>query len=365
MILYINKLENDTFNRIAVIDNATSIIWIKRFNDIGQFELYIKASPELINLFQGDIFITRDESNVGMYVEKIKLTTDAENGDYLTISGRSAECILAWKYITRRVYSSANTTAEYIIRDVINTILIESPVIIRDDAISWLSLGTNHNWDDKITRQYTGKSLYEIVMDLCVTYNYGFEFAWNGSGFTINLYKGTDRSYGQSENTFVVFSPEFENLGNTEYEKDTSAYFNSAWVAGEGEGASRVSVLVAPEGVEGFYRRTIFIDARNSSSDGGEISLNDYRDMLANQGIEALELCRITEAFNGEILNYNHYTYGVDYNLGDKVSIINEYGIKGNATITEITEVEDESGYRLVPTLSDWTVLNYENEESE
>ena len=365
MILYLNKLENDAFNRIAVIDNATSVIWVKRFNSLGQFEIYIKASKELIDLLDGDIFITRDESNVGMYVEKIKLTTDAENGDYLTISGRSAEVILSWKLVQRKVFSSDTTTAESIIRSLIQEILITSPVIIKFDAISWLTLGENNHWDDRVTRQFTGKSLLEIVQDLCVTYNYGFEFAWNGAGFTINLYKGTDRSYNQSTNTFVVFSPDFENLGNTEYEKDTSAYFNSAWVAGEGEGASRVSVLVAPEGVEGFYRRTIFIDARNSSSDGGEISLNDYREMLANQGIEALELCRITEAFNGEILNYNHYTYGVDYNLGDKVSIINEYGIKGNATITEITEVEDESGYRLVPTLSDWTVLNYENEESE
>lgn len=365
MILYLNKLENDTFNRIAVIDNATSVIWVKRFNDIGQFELYIKASAELLKLLDGDIFITRDDSNVAMYVEKIKLTTDAENGDYLTISGRSAEVILAWKYISRKVYSSADTTAEYIIRNLIENILITSPIIIRDDAISWLTLGTNHNWDDKVTRQFTGKSLYDIVKDLCVTYSYGFEFAWNGAGFTINLYKGTDRSYEQSENTFVVFSPNFENLGNTEYIKDTTNFANTAWIGGEGEGNDRVFVFVYPENLYGFYRRMIYIDARNSSSDGGDISANAYRKMLKNQAVEALELCKVTQEFNGEILNYNNYTYGVDYNLGDKVSIINEYGIKGNSTITEITEVEDETGYRLIPTLSEWVITNYEDEESD
>ena len=360
MILYLNKLENDAFNRIAVIDNATSVIWVKRFNDVGQFEVYIKASPELLELLEGDIFITRDESNVGMYVEKIQLNTDAENGDYLTISGRSAEVILSWKIVQRRVFSSASATAESIIRSLINEILIYSPIIIKHDAITWLTLGPDNEWDDKVQRQFTGKSLLDITRDLCVTYNYGIEFAWNGAGFTINLYKGTDRSYNQTENTFVVFSPDFENLGNTEYIKDTSNYYNAAWVGGEGEGKDRVFVLVYPEGVEGFYRRSIFVDARNSSSDGGDISDNAYKKMLKNQGVETLELRRVTEEFNGEILNYNNYTYGVDYELGDKVSIINEYGIRGNATITEITEVEDENGYRLVPTLSDWTVLNYE-----
>ena len=84
--------------------------------------------------------------------------------------------------------------------------------------------------------------------------------------------------------------------------------------------------------------------------------------MLAEEGKEEIELHKVTTEFNGEILNYNNYTYGVDYNLGDKVSIVNEYGIKGNATITEITEVEDETGYRLIPTLSEWTVIEYEED---
>ena len=363
MVLYFNKLENDEFTRIAVIDYATSVIWVKRFNAVGQFEIYIKASTELYNLLDGDIFITRDESNVAMYVEKIALTTDEENGDYLTISGRSAECILSWRIVQRAVYSSNTTTAEIIIRDQITRQLIYSSIIVNPNAITWLTLGTNHQWQDLITRQYTGKILLDVVQELCVTYDYGFEFAWNGSGFTINLYKGTDRSFDQSTNTFVVFSPEFENLGNTEYIKDTSNFANAAIIGGEGEGNDRIYAFVNPDNIEGFYRRVIFIDARNSSSDGGTLTENEYKKMLQNQGVEALEQRKVTTEFNGEILNYNNYTYGVDYNLGDKVSVINEYGIKGNATITEITEVEDESGYRLIPTLSEWTVIEYEEED--
>lgn len=360
MILYMIKLENNMFNRIAVIDNATSVIWVKRFNAVGQFEIYIKASPELLEKLDGDIFITRDDSNVAMYVEHIQLNTDQENGDYITISGRSAECILGWRIVIRAVYSSETTTAEYIIRNLIQQQLIYNPIIINPRAIEWLELGPDNEWDDKVTRQFTGKSLLSIVQEICVTYNYGFEFEWNGAGFTINLYKGLDRSYDQSENTFVVFSPEFENLGNTEYIKDTSNYANCCVVGGEGEGSQRVFVEVFPEDLEGFYRRYIYVDARQSSSD--ELSANQYRQMLREDAVEALEQTKTTTSFNGEILNYNNYTYGVDYNLGDKVSVINEYGIRGNATITEITEVEDESGYRLVPTLSEWAVVEYEEE---
>ena len=356
MILYVWKLENDTFTKIKVIDNATSVIWVKRFNAVGNFELYIRASTELLELFTGDIFITRDESNVGMYVEKVQLNTDSENGDYLVITGRSAECILSWRIVMRVVYSSESTTAEYIIRNSIDKTLIND--IIPNNNISWLTLGEDHEWQDYITRQYTGKNVLDIVQDLCVTYNYGFEFEWNGSGFTINLYKGTDRSYDQTENTYIVFSPEFENLGNTEYIQDTMNYANGAIIGGEGEGTERKFAVVLPQGITGFNRRMIYIDARQSSSD--DLTESQYTDMLIAQGKEELEQRKITTSFNGEILNYNNYTYGVDYNLGDKVSIINEYGIRGNATITEITEVEDDTGYKLIPTLSEWETVNYE-----
>ena len=362
MNLNILKLENDTFTRIAVIDYATSIIWVKRFNDVGEFELYIRASTELYDMFQGDIFITRDDTTTGMIVEKIRLTTDPENGDYLTISGRSVENIMSWRIIQRSVYSQASTTAEMIIRNQISRQLIYNPVIINPGAIPWVSLGAAQGYTDEVTRQYTGKPLLDIVRDLCVTFDYGFEFEFTGEKFQFNLYKGTDHSFDQTENTLVVFSPEFENLGNTEYLRDTSNYANGAIIGGEGEGNDRTFVWVMPEGVEGYQRRVIYIDARNTSSDNGSLTENQYKKMLAEQAKEQLELRKVTTEFNGEILNYNAYTYGVDYKLGDKVSIINNYGIQGNAVITEITEVEDENGYKLIPTLSEWTVVDYEEE---
>ena len=51
------------------------------------------------------------------------------------------------------------------------------------------------------------------------------------------------------------------------------------------------------------------------------------------------------------------YKYRVDYELGDTVLIENEYGIQAKAVISEITEVEDEEGYRIVPVLSKWVTI--------
>ena len=76
--------------------------------------------------------------------------------------------------------------------------------------------------------------------------------------------------------------------------------------------------------------------------------------LLADRGREELKITQEVTSFSGEILNLNSYRYGIDYFLGDKVQIETEYEMTGKAQITEITEVEDDTGYKIYPTLSEW-----------
>lgn len=360
----LDAVEN-TFTHELDIDYATSIIWISRFQDIGEFELYVRASKEILDLLNNeDVFLIRDDSEYGMYIESVLLSSSAEDGDYLTIKGRSAELMLLWRVVTLRSYTSASTTAEGIIRDNLNTELIPSSIFTSDNYIPFLSLETAHGWEDYTTRQFTGKTLFNITQDLCESFGYGFKFVWNGAGFTIKLYKGTDRSYSQDTNSYVIFSPEFDNLTSSEYIKDSSNYYNTAIVAGQGEGYDRTIVNVFSEDCIGFKRRTLWIDARNSSKtqSGGELTDTQYRKQLKEQGAASIAEHKRIESFEGEVFTEGSFKYGEDYFLGDKVAVENAYGIRGNAVVVEITEVEDESGYRLIPTLSDWTINTIEED---
>ena len=366
MILQAWKLDadTDTFTHELDIDYATSVIWNSKFQGIGNFEIYVRANSEIISFLNNneDVFFIRDDSEYGMYVENYSITTSAEDGDYVTISGRSAEIMLLWRVVTLKSYTAASTTAEGIIRDILNTSLIPGSIFTSDDFINFLSLEAAHGWEDYTTRQFTGKTVYNIMLDLCESFGYGFKFVWNGSGFTIKLYKGTDRSYDQSVNSYVIFSEEYDNLSSSEYIKNNTDYYNTAIVAGQGEGYERTIVNVFSDNCTGFKRRTMWVDARNSSKNqsGGELTDNQYRKQLKDQGAAALAEHKQLESFSGEVFTEGSFQYGTDYFLGDKVAVQNQYGISGNATVVEITEVEDESGYRLVPTLSDWTINTIE-----
>lgn len=355
MILYLWTYNNGTFTKNKIIDNATSIIWVKRFNDAGNFELYIRATAELLQYFaENEIYITRDDSNVVMVAENVHLETDAVNGDYLTITGRSAESLLGRRIIPSQA-SFQNRTAEYVIRTLINDNVV-NPTDTRR-KIACVGLGAAKGYTTTISKQITGKNLLTSISEICKEQNFGFEMTFANGTFTFDLYKGVDRSYNQSTNTFVVFSPTFENLGNTKYTNDTTSLYNSVYVAGEGEGIDRIIVnaqQLRPK--TGLALREMWTDARNTSSNGGEISRSEYTLMLYKQGLDEIAIATETTKFEGEILNINVYVYGVDYGLGDTVQIENEYGIKGTAVITEITEVEDATGYRIYPTLSEWSV---------
>ena len=57
-----------------------------------------------------------------------------------------------------------------------------------------------------------------------------------------------------------------------------------------------------------------------------------------------------TQEFSGNVDTINTYRYKSDYDLGDFVKVINDYGISARAQITEVMESEDnENGYQIEP----------------
>ena len=355
MNLYIWKYDGHRYQKQIVIDYASSVIWVRRFSQAGEFELYLRADAELLKLFAGnETLITRDDTDTSMIPERIELTTDPEDGDYLIISGCSSEGLLGRRIIPT-MFSYRGTAEDFLRRAVANQCM---QLNLRYRRIELIRLAERHGYAETIDKQVTGKNLLDTISDVCVLYQYGFKLTFDGEYFNFDIYKGTDRSLNQTENSYVLFSPEFENIGSTSYILDRSTGYNSVTIAGEGEGKDRVRLVSYDTAVSGIFLREKWLDARNISSktDEGDLTEEEYVAVLSQQAMEERENSKETQEFSGKILNTDMYQFGVDYNLGDTVSVINQYGIQGTAVVTEITEVEDAEGYRLIPTFSEWKV---------
>lgn len=345
---------------IGIIEEPTSAIWTRRFVKPGDFEIYTPATEELFSMLlpgRFDVqqtgatytitpvetvrYITRQGDKNVMIVERMELTTDEENGDFVKITGRTASCLLERRVIWKQ------TTLSGRVDRAIYKINVENAINPEDAARALpLSMDVPDVLDEKISAQHTGTNLLSANESICAAYGLGFRVVSDSTtqvALRFELYRGTDRSAGQTVNSPVIFSPEFENLLSTNYAFDIAKYKNVALVAGEGEGSARKRAVYGD--ASGLMRRELYVDARDMSSNNGEITEDEYTAQLEARGVEKLSEAKAAEAFGGEVVTSNTFVLDVDYTLGDIVTVVNEYGIRADSRVVAVSEYWDESGY--------------------
>lgn len=335
MVFYLLNKELDV---ILPIDSYKSYIWTRRYYEPGDFELCLPASEELLSVMKIGFFLVReDDYTRAMIIFSIEITTDIDEGNQIIVKGYCLKSLLDKRIIWNQTVLKSK--AEYALRKLVNENAINPTDTNR--IIPFLQLGDEQGFTETISAQYTGTNLGEAVTEICRANGYGYDILLDidEKKLSFIIYKGTDRSYKQDENPWVVFSDDYENLLSSDYSYNTTAYKNVVKVAGEGEGKARKFASVGT--ASGFDRAEVFVDARDISSNEGEISDTEYNALLLERATEKIAECSTEEKIEGEIENNYNFTLGEDYFLGDVVEIINEYGVEMTPTITEITESDD------------------------
>ena len=226
---------DSSFNTIGIADKYESFIWTERYSEAGDFELYAPVSDALINLARYGSYLEIEGSEYLMVVESIEIITDAENGDKIKVTGRSFESVLERRIIWKKI-SFQNTAIETVIQTLLNDNLINPSNTKRKiNGISFAASGIAAMANRKITAEYHGENLYDVIKSICDSFSIGFKLTRSNGTFTFTLFEGSDRSYNQSVNPYVVFSQSFGNLISSDYVRSTAAVKNVAMVLGEPE----------------------------------------------------------------------------------------------------------------------------------
>lgn len=283
---------NQDFQIIDIIDEYVSTIWRPSYSDVGDFEIYLGASQKAVDLLQENRYVVRSmditvDNGIVTYkkvmiIKNIQLVTDVENGDYLTVTGRELKYLLHQRIIWAQM--NLLGTAEKAIRDIVDYNAINPTNEKR--VIPNLILAESLGLTDKIDRQITGDYVDKAIVEICQTYNYGWEIYISNNQLIFRVYTGTDRSYGQNVVPYIVFSEDFENLYNTEYQKNTEEFANTTLIGGEGEGMERFYTTLGDE-YTGLNRFETFTDARDLSQNKGSSEETEEED---SGGIKFVEL---------------------------------------------------------------------------
>lgn len=367
--------------RKHIIDTYSSIIWAPRYNDLGDCELVISATEENFKKINECKYITRTDDEMVCEIKKIEIQTDEENGNQFIITGTDIKNILNQRIVEKQ--TNFNGSVEDYIRKLINDSIINptNP----DRKIKNFILADKVGFTEKISEQVTYDYVGNKIQELCKQYGWGYKITIVNENFVFSLYKGEDKS------DYITFSQDYDNISTTSYSKDDSNIKNIALIAGEGEGAERVTTTIGTG--KGIDRHELYIDARDVSSeidysellssypngsekiindiiyyqvngtniailtkdDAGEITKvqlcsNIYIESLKHTGYEKMSAYKSVTSFTGEIIVGVNYIYKTDYNLGDIVNLVNEYGISMKARICEVLENQEENGYNMEPT---------------
>lgn len=344
------------FKSISVIDTFSSVIWTDRYNEYGDFEIVTFPSAVALMSLQKDHYLQISDSEHVMIIEDLNIQSDSEDGGMYVVTGKSLEWIL-----NRRIVWNL-TVAKGKIPDIIKQLITEniiSPAIAERKISNFVFKDVtlpSYSTMEEIEMQFHGESLYDCVSTLCKMESIGFKITLSASNqFVFELYEGANRSFDQITTPYVLFSPDFDNLVDSNFIDSDESYKNVTLVAGEGEGTDRKTVAKSLEDktYSELDRREIFTDASDISKTVGEGTLTDeeYEKQLKERGGETLMDNKSYQYFEGSIDSNRAHVYRKDFFVGDIIQIRNQYGFEAKARVMEAIISQDESGLVIYPTI--------------
>ena len=342
----------------AICDSYSSLLWDIEFYQCGCFEVYIAASPQNVSIFQrGRIVARSDDAQHFGVIESLQLETDAEKGDYLTVTGRFLACLLERRIIYPTI--TANGSYEDIVRKVLSRNVISAGI----RNLPGFSMGTVSGdcWQKTARMQVSYDNILEWLYSLCETIGGSANVRLDGNALKCDLFSGTDRSLLQDDNPHIVFSDAYNNLLSFSYAADDAVQKNFAYVLGCGEGNARKRTTFC-SGTEPTYldRYELYVDADDISEteqvEGETVPIPEekYIDLLKTRGSE--KLVDPKTASESEIAaNNSQYVYNRDYYVGDYVTVEHKrFGmIQPKIQLVGMIEAFDQNGRSLTPTFKE------------
>lgn len=351
-------------NRLGVIDDFASLNIERHYKKMSRLTMIVEGSKENISLLQKGRILTKSDDLQHGYLIQTREYLD-ENTSQLEIIAPSLNILLAQRIVLGQQQFTGNI--ETVIKSFVQTNAI-SPADTKR-IIPNLVVATNSGINITATEATSNTQLDEYLYTLTNKYDMSWDILINHTTkkFSFTTWQGVNRGTQQSANPHVIFSKEFDNVLKQNYVESDGDYKNTAIVAGEGEGVNRVYATVN-NNFSGLERHELFVDARdiqktyrNENDQEITMTATEYQNVLLERGKNKIaEHTRII-TFESEVDMYSQFEYGVDYDLGDKVSIVNDdLGIVMHTRVVSAVQSYKRQGESLeiafgdnIPTLLD------------
>lgn len=389
-------LEPLTNNPIALVEGYTSMIWAERYLGSGEFEMktaQIDATRALIP--EGTLISLRDSLEV-MIVESSTIAFDDDIGSHLTVKGRSFDTFSENRcavdsynkpWLTLGTYTTSEIAAFLLWNHLVNTtgedpsrtaqvqdslggipryLVADATTVAQTARQWWLDEGDRlaplqeflalANLGVRTVRPNSSRGNV-VQFDTSRTASRGVITKTDTNNITwmrTEIYNGIDRTRFQTRADVepVIFHFQAGHLERPQYLFSIRDYRNTAIVStpygnlevSPGDYNSPPATVVTNRGLD---RRVLYVDAGTP----GDQTFAVYRQSAIQKGVIELAKHNRASLFDAAISLISPYKYGVQYFLGDKVTLLAQYGLESSMQVVEYVRTEDQDGDRGYPTL--------------
>ena len=344
---------NRTMTLQGIVEKISSLIWTRRYWSCGEFKLLVPFTEEhAVLLVKNNIIIKRGGKEAAE-IKYIHITKNSQGLEEIEVQGKF---LLSW--IGKRIL-----TNQIITKDTTQNILY---AIVRQTCTAAGSSRNIPNFSIAANDADTGSGQIDYTSEAFANAQLAAETAAKAAKLgmrvvtdprtgkhTFSVYKGRDLTADNAAgNAPCIFSQEFDNIVEQEYTNSVENLKTTAYVGGEEKEGTARKVAEVGGAAAGLEREEVFINATDivqeyENENKVKITLTDaqYLALLSARGASELEQYAETLAFGSKINTNANLQYGIDYDLGDRVTCINKrWGVRIDVRITEIAETYETSG---------------------
>lgn len=363
------EVRDENLNRVGQLLPADLVGWksVLRFNNVGTWEIVLPGDHTLgkaLSTPGAGIIVTHRDSGVilsGPTTAVEKVTETANPVGAVKISGVDDSAILAER-LAYPTPSTDDVTAQTQAHDIEDNVPSSTAMFgfVRRNlitgvapavrAVPHLALGTDLALGSTIRKSARFDILGELLSEIAIVDGLGFDIKQQDDALVFNVFEPVDRSQE------IRMDVENNTLASTSFGYGLPG-LTKAIVAGQGDLTERTFVqveTVEADQAEDVWNRRIerFIDQRNT---------NDLTE-LTQAGLEALAESGSTLT-SIDVIPSSDLTmaYGVDWNLGDRVTVVvGEEEI--SATVTQVAISVEGDGMRVGATVGQPNGVDYDSQ---
>lgn len=383
----IYKLSSSTLKPTAIVTGLSSYHWEDKFTSAGSVTLETPHIRQAMELIPPETYLGNSIDDTVMYIEKHSVTTD--NGiPKLTISGRAGQAFLEGRFAVKKMSNGSSEEShkldDYRVYELMRAVLRSSRLTISGFKYN---LGFPYTYLQPDTRvgpliedfEVPRQSVFKILSDLSEAYGVSFRMlrkinSTSDVPVTMSFMPGYIRtnksnpmfSYANGDilnERFVwditnradyvnAFTPlASRGYGFTNYKGD---YVHRAKMVDRPESEPKSMIrydnIIATDPVE--WAR-ILMNRLNSLQ-----VLYYQRGVASTQAELYFNAAQKTKKYSFDISSSAKAKYGVEYNLGDIVTVHSSFSDMVDMRVSSYIRTMDESGYNEYPVLEEYDPLS-------